>query len=206
MYKYIKRLLDIVLSLILFIILLPLFLVLSLMVLIDSGLPFIYTQKRTGYKGKVFTIYKFRTMSSNKISSLGHFLRRYSLDELPQLINVFKGDMSLIGPRPWIVDYYNNFTKEQKRRVSVRPGITGLTQVKCHNNISVFAKIDMDIEYVDNISFIEDVKICNWSLMILFRRDKYDITNKEINNEINDLKLNKQKDNNNRLDRILNEI
>lgn len=213
MYKYIKRILDIIISLILLVILSPLFLIISLLIICDSKGSIIFKQKRTGYKGKTFVLYKFRTMdidnnindlkTKNKITNLGKYLRKYSLDELPQLINVIKGDMSLIGPRPWIPIYYKNFTKEQKRRLDVYPGITGLAQACGRNSISVFDKIKLDIKYVDDFSFERDLKVIYWSFKTICDNTN-DITKEGIINEVEALKENKAKENEDRLDEYLN--
>jgi lipopolysaccharide/colanic/teichoic acid biosynthesis glycosyltransferase len=119
--KYIKRILDIVISLLTIILLIPIYSVIAILIkLIDKNDVF-FTQVRTGIKGKKFKIYKFRTMKNGKITKLGKILRNTSLDETPQFFNVLKGDMSIVGPRPWVPDYYENFNKEQKKRANVRP-------------------------------------------------------------------------------------
>lgn len=118
-----------------------------------------YNQIRTGLNGKNFKIYKFRTMKNKSVTKIGKLLRNTSLDELPQFLNVLKGEMSIIGPRPWIPEYYKRFNNNQKRRTEVLPGIIGLAQVNGRNDIDIFKKINYDIEYVDNLSFILDIKI-----------------------------------------------
>ena len=199
-YQLIKRILDFIIAIILLIILLPLLLIISIIIKLTSKGPIIYKQLRTGKNGKNFYIYKFRSMQysnnnledENKITKFGSFLRKTSLDELPQLINIIKGEMSFIGPRPWITDYYNNFTNEQKKRVSVTPGITGLAQVSGRNKISVLKKIDYDLYYIDNYSLLLDLKILLLTITLVFKNNN-NITKKEINKEINELKKNKEK-------------
>ena len=157
--KFFKRILDIIISLIAIIVLSPIFLIISLIILIFDGRPVFFSQDRTGKDGNNFKIYKFRTMVDRKVTKVGRLLRMFSLDELPQLVNVLKGDMSLIGPRPWVPEYFENFTEEQKRRVEVRPGIIGLAQVNGRNKIGIFKKLKYDNEYVDKCSLLLDIKI-----------------------------------------------
>ena len=149
---------------------------------------------------KIFTTYKFRSMKTNRkelnsnmtheemVTKVGKFIRKTSLDELPQIFNVLKGEMSFIGPRPWIPEYYEWFTDEQKRRVSVTPGISGLAQAKGRNGIDIFKKIEYDLEYVDNMSFKMDIK-CIWlTIVAVLKKDNAEITERGIQSEINDLK------------------
>lgn len=185
--KYIKRLFDIVFSLILIVILSPLLLIVSILIKIDSKGTILYKQKRTGKDGKEFNILKFRTMNKKKVTKIGKFLRNSSIDELPQLFNVLKGDMSLIGPRPWITDYYRNFNKKQKKRVDVKPGIIGLAQVNGRNSISIFEKIDYDLEYVKKLSFILDLKILLKSFKAIFIKEDIKDMDKYIEKEIKEL-------------------
>ncbi len=189
MYKYIKRILDIIISILSLIILFIPLMILSIIIKLKNKGPILYKQLRTGYKGKNFYIYKFRTLNNkNDINNFSIFLRKTSLDELPQLINVLKGNMSLIGPRPWITNYYDNFNDYQKKRLDVLPGITGLAQVSGRNNLNVFEKIDKDLKYVNNYSFILDLKIFLLTIMQVFKQDGADITQLQIEKEINDLK------------------
>ena len=123
-----------------------------------------------------------------KIQSYGGFLRKTSLDELPQFYNVLKGDMSIIGPRPWIPEYYENFNETQKKRVDVRPGIIGLAQVNGRRNIDVFKKIEYDINYVENVSFLLDLKILFQSLKVVISKENFSNPNEYIANEIEMLK------------------
>jgi len=191
--KFFKRVLDILFSLLLIIIFLPLYLIIGLLVLIIDRNKIIFKQERTGLNGKTFIIYKFSTYKNNNISKLGSILRSLSLDELPQFYNVLKGDMSFVGPRPWILDYYNNMDNYQKRRVSVLPGIIGLAQVNGRNSIDIFKKIDYDLKYVDNISFILDLKIVIKSILVIFNKNDNSFTKGGIEKEINSLKKNNLK-------------
>ncbi|MDR4952396.1 sugar transferase [Chryseobacterium sp. ES2] len=172
MYKnYLKRIFDFVFSLMGITLLLPIFLVVMIgLFLANEGKPFFF-QLRPGKNGKVFKIIKFKTMNDKKdsngnllsdaerLTAIGSFVRKTSLDEIPQLINVLKGDMSLIGPRPLLVQYLPLYNEHQARRHEVRPGITGWAQVNGRNAISWNQKFDYDVWYVENISFILDFKI-----------------------------------------------
>ena len=171
-----KRVLDFIFSLVAIIILSPVILVISLLVLISSGGPVIFKQQRVGYKNKVFTIYKFRTMKrgmrqtktedlteeeiKNDITVIGRVLRKLSLDELPQLVNILKGDMSFVGPRPLIIEEKEIRELREKNNIySVRPGITGWAQVNGRDFITDEQKVQYDKEYVENQSIIMDIKI-----------------------------------------------
>ncbi|WP_426430426.1 sugar transferase [Winogradskyella sp. HB-48] len=172
MYKlFFKRLIDFIIALIGLIILSPIILtIIILLAIANNGKPFFY-QQRTGKHGKIFTIVKLKTMNDKKdpdgkllpdhirITRVGDICRRYSLDEIPQLFNMLKGDMSLIGPRPLLPKYLTRYTKEQFRRHNVVPGITGWAQVNGRNAISWEEKFELDNYYVDNQSFILDCKI-----------------------------------------------
>lgn len=200
MYKYIKRVLDIIISIIVIIVFFIPMVILAIAIKIDSKGPVFFKQKRTGKYGKEFYLYKFRSMTSdndildfkceNKLTRVGKFIRKTSLDELSQVINILKGDMSWIGPRPWIVEYYENFTEEQKRRVEVTPGLTGLAQCNGRNNISIFEKINYDIEYVDNMSFALDVKIIFMTIKSIFLGNGTEISKMGIKEEIDALHKN----------------
>lgn len=169
--KYFKRPLDLILSLAAIIVLSPLFLLIAILVRLMLGSPVIFKQQRPGLKGKIFTIYKFRTMSDKKdakgdflpdelrLTRFGKFLRSTSLDELPELINVLKGDMSIIGPRPLLIQYLSLYDEHQSRRHEVRPGLSGWAQINGRNAIGWEEKFNLDVEYVDNISFMLDLKI-----------------------------------------------
>ena len=197
MYKYVKRLLDIIISLsALLVFLIPIILISILIKKEDKG-PVLFKQTRTGYKGKEFKLYKFRSMtidndvlnnkSENKLTKVGKFIRKTSLDELPQFINILKGDMSLIGPRPWIVEYYNNFTDEQKKRVDVLPGITGLAQATGRNNITIFEKINYDLEYVNNYSLLMDIKVIFLTIKTVLSKTGAEISKSGIHEELKEL-------------------
>ena len=181
--KYIKRILDIILSLIAIIVTLPIFLIVGILILIFIGQPAIFRQKRPGKNEKIFTMYKFRTMTNKKdedgnllpdelrLIKLGKFLRKTSLDEIPEFINILKGDMSFVGPRPLLVEYLPYYAKEEHHRHDVRPGLTGLAQVSGRNLLNWNDKFQKDLEYVNNITFINDVKIIIDTIKIVFKRE-----------------------------------
>jgi len=202
MYKLVKKVLDFFIALIMLIIASPVLLIVAIAIKLDSKGPVIFKQERTGYKGKTFMLYKFRSMSVNndvhdfsvqdKHTKVGTFIRKTSLDELPQLFNVLKGDMSFIGPRPWITDYYDNMTRTQKRRCDVLPGITGLAQASGRNAITIFDKINYDLEYVKNISLIMDIKIVFLTIKAVISKKGADAGKSTIQDELNDLKNQKK--------------
>lgn len=181
--KYIKRILDIILSLIAIIITLPIFLIVGILVLIFIGQPAIFRQKRPGKNEKIFTMYKFRTMTNKKdvngnllpdelrLTKLGKFLRKTSLDEIPEFINILKGDMSLIGPRPLLISYLPYYTEEEHHRHDVRPGLTGFAQANGRNLVSWDDKFKMDVEYVNNITFCGDIKIIIKTISTVFKHE-----------------------------------
>lgn len=169
--KYVKRILDFILSLLALIILMPLMFILWILVRIKLGKPAIFKQQRPGKNEKIFTLYKFRTMTDEKdengnllpdekrLTKFGKFLRSTSLDELPELWNIVKGDMSIVGPRPLLVEYLPMYSEEQKHRHDAMPGLTGLAQISGRNAISWEEKFIDDLEYIKNINFINDCKI-----------------------------------------------
>lgn len=176
-----KRLFDFVISSCLIIVLLPLIIAIMAAVRIKLGSPLLFKQMRSGFQGKPFYIYKFRTMTNERdqyqqlysdelrLTAFGKFLRHYSLDELPQLFNVLKGDMSFVGPRPLLVEYMSLYNEEQLRRFEVKPGITGWAQIKGRNTISWAEKFKLDVWYVDNRSFFLDTKVFFITVIRIFR-------------------------------------
>ena len=181
--KYIKRVLDFTLSLIALIILSPIYLVLAILVRIKLGSPIIFKQERPGLNEKIFTLYKFRTMTDEKdengkllpdevrLTKFGKFLRSTSLDELPELINIIKGDMSIVGPRPLLVEYLPLYNEKQRCRHNVRPGLTGYAQISGRNSISWEEKFNDDLMYIENITFTEDLKIVLKTVLKVVKRD-----------------------------------
>lgn len=181
--NYIKRLLDFVLALLALIILSPVFLIVAILVRIKLGSPIIFKQERPGLHEKIFRMYKFRTMTDARdengellpddvrLTKFGKILRSTSLDELPELWNILKGDMSIVGPRPLLVKYLPLYSEEQRHRHDVRPGFTGLAQVNGRNSISWDEKFKWDIKYVDEVSFLQDLKIILNTVKVVFKRD-----------------------------------
>ena len=187
--SFFKRILGLIFSLVGFIILIPIFLIISILIKLTSKGPIFFKQERIGRNGKIFNMYKFRTMIVNaenigdgirvrskndpRITKIGKILRRTSLDELPQLINVIKGDMSLVGPRPPVTYHpyngYNNYPENAKKRFIVRPGLTGLSQIKYRNGVSWDKRIEIDVKYTENISFLQDIKIILATIKIVFK-------------------------------------
>jgi len=169
--RYIKRLLDITLSLIALIIFMPVIIILAVLIKLKLGDPVIFKQRRPGKGEKIFTMYKFRTMTDGRdknggllpdeirLTKFGKFLRDMSLDELPELINIIKGDMSIIGPRPLSALYLPYYTGREKRRHDVRPGLSGLAQVNGRNLLTWEERFEFDLQYINNITFILDCKI-----------------------------------------------
>lgn len=201
MYKnVIKRISDFILALILLIIAAIPMLIVAMCIKIEDKGPIIYKSKRVGKNCKIFNVYKFRSMKVNRqelhsnlsheqmVTKVGKVIRKTSLDELPQLINILKGEMSFIGPRPWIPEYYDWFTDEQKRRSNVLPGISGLAQVKGRNGISIFKKIEYDLYYVEHISMWLDIKIVFETIVQVFKKTNAEISEQGIKEEISELK------------------
>ena len=179
----IKRIFDVTVSTVAIALLSPLLLLLAFLVRLKIGSPILFTQTRPGLHGKPFKIYKFRTMTNardaggnllpdaERLTRFGRFLRSTSLDELPELINVLKGDMSLVGPRPLLMQYLDRYTPEQARRHEVRPGITGWAQINGRNAITWEEKFALDVWYVDNCSLWLDLKIIALTIWKVLRRE-----------------------------------
>ncbi|KAB8133393.1 sugar transferase [Gracilibacillus oryzae] len=181
--RFVKRPMDFILSLLAIIILSPVFLIVALLVRTKLGSPVLFKQKRPGLNEEIFMMYKFRTMTdetdkngnllpdSVRLTKFGRLLRSTSLDELPELFNILKGDMSIIGPRPLLVQYLPLYNEHQKQRHEVRPGLSGLAQVSGRNAITWEDKFDLDVEYVNKVSFIEDWKIILTTIKKVFVRE-----------------------------------
>lgn len=181
--KKLKRPMDFVLSLIAITILSPILLIVMFLVKLKLGSPVFFQQKRPGLNEKVFTMYKFRTMTDEKdennmllpnhirLTKFGKFLRSTSLDELPGLFNILNGDMSIVGPRPLLIDYLPLYNEDQKHRHAVRPGLSGLAQVSGRNAIGWNQKFEYDVYYVNNISFLLDCKIIFLTFLKVFKRE-----------------------------------
>jgi len=172
MYRnFFKRFVDIICALLAIIVFSWLYIILAVLVRIKLGSPVLFKQKRPGKNGKIFTLYKFRTMTDKRdengellpdeirLTKFGKLLRKTSLDELPEAFNILKGDMSVVGPRPLLVEYLPMYNETERRRHEVRPGLTGYAQVKGRNTLSWEEKFALDVEYVDKVSFFLDVKI-----------------------------------------------
>ena len=184
MYRlFMKRLLDIVISGVALLILSPVYLILAILIQTKLGSPVIFHQERPGKDEKIFTLCKFRTMTderdesgkllpdNKRLTKFGKILRATSLDELPELWNIFKGDMSLIGPRPLLVSYLPYYTEEEKLRHSVRPGLTGLAQVSGRNYLDWDNRLKKDIEYVKNLSFLMDLKVIFLTVKVILVKE-----------------------------------
>ena len=169
--KYIKRILDIILSLLILVLFCWLYIIVAILVRIKLGSPIFFKQQRPGYKEKIFGIYKFRTMTDqrddngnllpdkDRLTSFGKLLRKTSLDEIPELFNILKGDMSFIGPRPLLPEYLPYYTDKEKIRHTVRPGLTGLAQASGRNLVDWDTRLAYDVEYVENLSFKMDMLV-----------------------------------------------
>lgn len=184
MYQsFIKRGLDIVLSFIALLLLSPILVIASILIRLKLGSPVLFRQQRPGKNGEIFCIYKFRTMTDAKdengnllpdeirLTKFGQFLRSTSIDELPELLNILKGDMSIVGPRPLLVQYLDRYTEEQKHRHDVRPGLTGLAQINGRNGITWEEKFNYDLAYVRNVTFLGDCKIILKTVTKVFERE-----------------------------------
>ncbi|MBR3281654.1 MAG: sugar transferase [Clostridia bacterium] len=202
MYKYFKRFCDIIVSIcILILMAIPMAIIAFLIWKEDKGSP-LFIQDRMGKDLKPFKMYKFRSMRNDRkeldgkmtheemVTSVGKFIRKTSLDELPQFYNVLKGEMSFIGPRPWVLPYYEWMTPIQKRRASVRPGIIGLAQVRGRNGISVHRKIEYDLEYVNHFGLKYDLKILFASIKVVLKKEEAEITETGITTELHELQEN----------------
>jgi sugar transferase EpsL len=195
-----KRLIDLIISLVSIVLLSPFLLFVIITIYIKMGRPIFFTQRRPGYKGKIFLLIKFRTMINNdtvkaasindhsRITPLGHFLRNTSIDELPELVNVLKGEMSLVGPRPLLEEYMPLYNEEQSKRHLVRPGITGWSQVNGRNKISWEEKFKLDLWYVNNHSLLLDFKILFKSIYLVFMKKNINSSKDEIMPKFNGTK------------------
>ena len=181
--KFGKRLFDVLFSASLLIVLSPVILIIALIVYVKMGRPILFSQERPGLNEKIFTLYKFRTMTnaygpdgkllpdSSRLSRFGKILRSTSLDELPELWNILKGDMSFVGPRPLLVQYLSLYSDEQRHRHDVRPGLTGLAMIHGRNNLNWNDKFAYDLQYVEQQSFLLDMKILLWTVVITLKRE-----------------------------------
>lgn len=181
--KYFKRLADIIICIVLIIILLPLYVItIIILKIFQNNTDVFFTQKRPGKDGKIFNVIKFKTMNDNRnakgellpvkerITRIGRIIRLLSIDELPQIFNVLKGDMSLVGPRPLLIQYLDLYSPTEARRHEVRPGITGWAQINGRNSITWKQKFEYDVWYVDNVSFVLDLKIIFITIKNVFER------------------------------------
>lgn len=181
--KYLKRVFDFIFSLFALIILSPLILCLAFFVRVKLDSPVVFKQKRPGYQEKIFTLYKFRTMTNQmdskgnllsdeeRLTKFGKFLRSTSLDELPELFNILKGDMSIVGPRPLLTRYLPYYTESERKRHSVRPGLTGLAQINGRNALSWDKRFELDIKYSETISFLQDLNIIFHTLKKVVKKE-----------------------------------
>lgn len=181
--KYFKRILDFILSLLALIILMPVMIIIYIMVRVKLGKPAIFKQQRPGKDEKIFTLYKFRTMTdekdkngkllpdSKRLTKFGKILRSTSLDELPELVNIIKGDMAIVGPRPLMIRYIPYYTKEERKRHLVRPGLTGAAQISGRNLVKWEERLKKDIEYVNNYNFLYDTKIIIKTILKVIKRE-----------------------------------
>ncbi len=180
---FVKRLFDLILTTVLLIFLSPLMLIISIMVAACHGFPIIFKHRRPGYHGEIFTLYKFRSMlelrdaqghllpDAKRLTKFGQFLRRTSLDELPELINVLMGDMSLVGPRPLLISYLPLYSTEQSRRHDILPGLTGWAQIHGRNVLTWQEKFNLDLWYIDHWSLWLDIKIIGMTVVKVLRRE-----------------------------------
>ncbi len=197
-----KSIVDFIVSIILILVLLPVFIVVSLLVFLKLGAPVIFSQKRPGKNGKTFKMYKFRSMTNEKdengqllpkekrLTSFGKKLRSTSLDELPELFNVLKGDMSIVGPRPLRIEYLPYYSPEQARRHEVKSGITGWAQINGRNVLSWEERFQLDVWYVDNVSFILDLKIIFKTIWKVIKREGVNSNDEKLMQPFKEAKLN----------------
>lgn len=206
--KYIKRILDIIISLTALIVLSPVFFIVAVLVRIKLGSPIIFHQQRPGYHEKIFGLCKFRSMTDERdekgellpdevrLTKFGKTLRATSLDELPELWNILKGDMSLIGPRPLLVSYLPYYTDEERLRHSVRPGLTGLAQVRGRNLLDWDKRFATDVEYVKNLTFRMDVKIFFLTIRKVLVHEDIEVNTNQIEGNFAEIRKAKQKNEN----------
>lgn len=204
--KFVKRLLDIIISLVALIVLSPVLLIVAILVRCKLGSPVIFQQERPGYQEKIFKLCKFRTMTderdaegnllpdSVRLTKFGRILRATSLDELPELWNILKGDMSLIGPRPLLVSYLPYYTEEEKLRHTVRPGLTGLAQVRGRNLLDWDKRFATDVEYVRNLTFAMDVKIFFLTIKKVFVREDIEVDTNQVEGNFAEIRKSRLKE------------
>lgn len=202
--KYIKRLLDIVCSLIALIVFWWLFLVVAILVRVKLGSPVLFKQARPGKNEKIFHLYKFRTMTDERdengnllpdevrLTKFGKWLRSTSLDELPEVFNILKGDMSLIGPRPLLIEYLSYYTEREKHRHDIRPGLTGLAQVNGRNFLNWDERFELDVKYVESITFINDMKIIFKTVKKIFKRSDIAVETHSIEGNMAEIRATKK--------------
>lgn len=195
--RFVKRPMDFILSLIAIIVLSPVFLIVALLVRTKLGSPVLFKQKRPGLNEEIFMMYKFRTMTdkrdengnplpdSVRLTRFGKLLRSTSLDELPELFNILKGDMSIIGPRPLLIRYLDYYTDQERIRHSVRPGLSGLAQINGRNNLDWDSRLAMDVEYVKKMSFLLDLKIIMHTITKAFKREGVTVVDKSSLKDLN---------------------
>lgn len=208
--KYIKRMLDFILSLIALIVLSPLMLIIGLLVRIKLGKPIIFKQKRPGKDEKIFTLYKFRTMTDEKdqngnllpdaerLTKFGKTLRSTSLDELPELWNILKGEMAIVGPRPLLIEYLPYYTGEERHRHDVRPGLTGLAQINGRNTTEWSKRFKIDEDYINNITLNEDIYIIFYTIKKVIKKDNILVGEEHI---MSNLDVERGKNDRNQIDR-----
>lgn len=192
--KYVKRCLDFSLALLAFVLFSPLYLLLAILVRIKLGSPIIFAQERPGYCEKIFKLYKFRTMTNEtdhagvplsdekRLTGFGKLLRKTSLDELPELINIIKGNMSIVGPRPLLVRYLPYYYQNERQRHSVRPGLTGLAQIEGRNFLNWEQRFKLDVQYTKNVCFWKDVKIVIATIQKVLKREDVMEADKDMQN------------------------